>query len=127
MVYVSLSTATDVIVLVFRTGFVHCTLWDYIAVMRASRLGGFDFWGIDVASTTALCVAVSGGSPNDSGVDDIRLMNMLHHLDLQLALHGQFHRRHSCMKAMSQDANTSIRCTYGVSSGSTLPAPVLNT
>ena len=64
MVYVSLSTATDVVVLVFRTGFMHCSLRDYIAVMCASRLRGFDLWGINIASTTALCIEVSNSSPN---------------------------------------------------------------
>ena len=117
MVYVPLSTTTDMIVLVFRTCFVHCSLWDYIGVMCASQLGGFDFWGINVASTTALCIPVSSRSQNESravkepsrAVLDIRLLNMLHHLDLQLALHGQFHRRHSCMKRVSQDTDTSAK------------------
>ena len=116
MVYVSLSTTTDVVVSVFGTGFVHCSLRDDIAVMCASRLSGFDPWGIDVASTTALCIAVSSGSPNElrpvkepsRAVVDVRRLNMLHRLDLQLALHGQFHRRHSCMKTMSLDAHSSV-------------------
>ena len=115
MVYVSLSTTTDVIGLVFRPGFMHCSLRDYIGVMCASRLGGFDLWGINVASTTTLCIAVSSGSPRDSRavtgpawpVVDVRPLNMLHHLGLQFALHGRFHRRRTCMKAVSQKANTS--------------------
>ena len=61
MVYISLSTTTDVIGLVFRPGFMHCSLRDYIGVMCASRLGGFDLGGINVASTTTLCIAVSSG------------------------------------------------------------------
>ena len=110
MVHVSFSTTTDVIISLVGTGFVHCSLRDDIAVMCASRLSGFDPRGIDVASTTALCITVSRRAVKEPSraVVDVRRLSMLHHLDLQLGLHGQFHRRHSCMKTMSHDVHSSV-------------------
>lgn len=54
VVYVSLPTTADMIILMLRPSFVHCRLWDHVAIMCTPRIGRFDAWRIDVARTTAL-------------------------------------------------------------------------
>ena len=54
VVYVSLSTTANVIILVVGSSLVERSLWNYIGIMGRTRLGGFSAWRIDVPRATAL-------------------------------------------------------------------------